>query len=163
MAVNVLTSSPKIWHVKNTDFFQLNWYGSDQWIWQRCCDADLNSVSARLPCSLLKGRPKRYFLDVYLTTLSETVISEIQNRWGQSFFAKYLKFIVNFKNAPGNWEKVFCFWVNCIWIGILKLSLLRTGYFSSAPNVLASSFRIWHMKNRDFFQLNWLGSNQWFW
>ena len=33
-------------------------------------------------------------------------------------------------------KKAFCFWDNCISIGIVKLSLLRRGYFSSAANVL---------------------------
>ena len=36
----------------------------------------------------------------------------------------------SFKNGAKNWEKFFCFGDNCIWIGIAKLSLLRTGYFS---------------------------------
>ena len=47
-------------------------------------------------------------------------------------FSKYLKFNLDFKNARRNWEKVYFFWDNCIWIGIVKLCLLRTGYFSSA-------------------------------
>ena len=79
------------------------------------------------------------------------------------FFSKCLKFKLDFKNAAKNWEKVFCFWDNCIWIGIVKLSLLRTGYFSSAANVLTSSPKILHVNKRDFFQLNFLGSDPWIW
>ena len=79
------------------------------------------------------------FLDIYLTTFSESVISEIQNLWGSSFFAKCWKFNIYFKNAAKNWEQVFCLWDNCIWIGIVKLSLLRTGYMSSAAKVLTRS------------------------
>ena len=79
------------------------------------------------------------------------------------FFSKYLKFIVDFKNATKNWENVFCFWDNCFWIGIVKLSLLRTGYFSSAANVLTSSPKILHVNKRNVFQLNWFGSDQWIW
>ena len=124
---NVLKSSPKIWHVKNRDFFQLNWLGSDQWIWRRCCEADLNSAWARLPCCLSKGRLKGDFLDIYLTTFSESVISEMQNLWGSSFDEKYLKFLVDCNNAPRNSQKVFCFRDNYIWNGSVKLSLLRTG------------------------------------
>ena len=37
---------------------------------------------------------------------------------------------------------------------VVKLSLVRTGFFSSAANVLASSLRIWHVKSRDFIQLS---------
>ena len=33
----------------------------------------------------------------------------------------------------------------------VKLSLLGTGYFSSAADVLTSSPKIWHVNNRDFF------------
>ena len=73
---------------------------------------------------------KHDFLDIYRSTFSECVISEIQYLWGSSFFSKYLKFLVNFKNTAKNWEKVFCSWDNSIWIGIVKLSLLRRRYFS---------------------------------
>ena len=52
-------------------------------------------------------------------------------------------------------RKIFSFWDNCIWIGIVKLSLLRTGCFSSEANVLRSSPKIWHVNKRDFFKFNW--------
>ena len=65
------------------------------------------------------------------------------------------KFNLDFKNAAQNWEKVFCFWGNCIRIDIVKVSLLRTGYLKSASNVLTSSPKIWHVNKRDFFRLNW--------
>ena len=87
----------------------------------------------------------------------------MQNLCGSSFYSKSLKVLVDCKNAPRNWEKVFCFWDNCIWIGIVKLSLLRTGYFSSTANVLTSSPKIWDIKKRDFFQLYFLVSDQWIW
>ena len=79
------------------------------------------------------------------------------------FFSKYLKFKLDFKNVGKNWEKVFCFWYHCIWIGIVKLSLLRTGYFLSAANVLTKSSKIFYVNKRNFFQLNWLGRDQWIW
>ena len=77
----------------------------------------------------------------------------MQNLCGSSFYEKSLKVLVDCKNAPRNWEKVFCFWENCIWIGIVKLSLLRTWYISSAANVLTRSSEIWHVKKRDFLKL----------
>ena len=58
------------------------------------------------------------------------------------FFFEYSKFFIDFKNSAKNWEKVLCFWDNCISIGIVKLSLLRRGYFSSAANVLRSSHKM---------------------
>ena len=63
-AANVLTSSPKILHVNKRDFFQLNFLGSDRWMWERCCDADFNSVWARLSCCLSKCPLKWDFLDI---------------------------------------------------------------------------------------------------
>ena len=79
------------------------------------------------------------------------------------FFSKGSKFQLDFKKAAKNNGKVFCFWDNCLWIAILKLSLLRTGYFSSAANMLTSSHKILRGNKRDFFQLQWLGSNQLIW
>ena len=94
---------------------------------------------------------------------SQSVTSEIQKRWGSSFFSTRSKFKLLFRKAAKNWEKVFCFRENYIWIGIVKLSLLRTGYFSSPGNVLTSSPQILHVNKRDFFQLNWFGSDEWIW
>ena len=73
------------------------------------------------------------------------------------FFPKYLKFNLDFRKAPRNGKKVFCFWANCIWICIVKLSLLRC--FPRAANVLISSLKILHANKRDFYQLNWRGSD----
>ena len=162
-AANVLTSSPMILHVNKRDFFRLNFLGSDRWIWSRWCDGDFNSAWARLQYCLSRHPRKWDFLNSCLTTFSESVTSKIQNLWGSSFDSKCLKFNVDFKNAAKNWEKVFCFSDNYIWTDIVKLSLLRTGYFSSVANVLTSSPKIWHVNKRDFFQLNWLGSDQWIW
>ena len=79
------------------------------------------------------------------------------------FFFKISKFNLDFGNGAGNSEKVFSFWDNCIWIGIVKLSLLRAGYFSLVANVLTSRSKILHVNTRDFFQLNFLGSNKYIW
>ena len=132
-----------------------------------CCDGDFNSVWARLPSCLSNHPLKRDLLDIYLTEFLESVILKLQNLWGGSFYAKcfseWSKFNLNWKNFRKNAEKVICLWDNCIWIGIVKLSLLRTGYFSSAANVLRSSLKISHVAKRDFLQLNFLGSNRWIW
>ena len=128
-----------------------------------CYDADVNSVWACLPYCLPKGLVKQIFLDIYLTTFSESVISEIQKLWGSSFFSKYSKFDVNFKIATKNWEKVFFSWDKCIWIGILNFSLLRAEYSSSVANVLRYSQKIWHVNKRNFFDYNFLASEQLIW
>ena len=76
-----------------------------------------------------------------------------------NFFSKYLKIKLDIKKASKNWQNDFCFWDNCFWTSIVKLSLLRTGYLSSASNVLNCTPKIWYVNKRDFFQLNWLGSD----
>ena len=68
-----------------------------------------------------------------------------------------------FQKFSQQFKKFFCFWDNCIWIGLIKLSLLRTGYFSSASNVLTSIPKIWHANKRDFVGHNFLASDQWIW
>ena len=57
-------------------------------------------------------------------------------------------------------EKKFCFWETCIWIGCVKLSLLRTEYLSSALNMLTNRLKVLNMSKKDFFQLNYLLSDQ---
>ena len=57
-------------------------------------------------------------------------------------------------------KKKFCLWDKFIWIGCVKLSLLRREYFSSAVNVLTNSFKILHNTKRDFLQLNYVHNDQ---
>ena len=78
-------------------------------------------------------------------------------------FSKWSKFQLDFKNTAKNWEKIFCFRDSFIWIAIVKLSLLRTGYFLWPANKLTSCPKIWHVNKRDSFQLNCLGSDKWIW
>ena len=126
-------------------------------------DADFNSAYAALQSCLSRQRLKRDFLGIYLNTFSESITSKIKNGWRSSSFWKGLKFNLDFKNEARNSEKVFCFWENSFWIGIVKLSLFRTGYFSSLANVLTSSPKIWHVNKRHFFVHNFLTSDKWIW
>ena len=105
----------------------------------------------RFTMLLVKRSSEPGLLHIFLTTFSDSVISKIRNLWRSSFCSKDLKFNLDFKNPAKTWEKVFCFWDNCIWISLSKLSLLSTGYFSSADNVLTSSPKIFHVSKRDFF------------
>ena len=159
----MLTSSPKIWHFNNRDFFQISSLDSDHWIWKSFCDAYFNSACVRVPCCLSKGPLKWDFLDIYLTTFSESFNSQIQNLWRSFFVSKYLIFHLDFKNSVKNWGRVLCLWENCTWIGIVKFSLLRTWYSSTAANVLTSSPKILYVDKRDFFQLNLFSSDRWIW
>ena len=77
---------------------------------------------------------------------------EITKSMRASFLSKCSKFHLDFKNAAKNGEKVFSIRDNCMWIGIVKLSLLRRGYFSSAANVLTSSPKICHVNKRNFLE-----------
>ena len=103
LAANVLRSCPKNWQPNKRDFFQLNLFSSDQLIWLKWCDAHFNSAWARFACCLSRGPPKRDFLDVYPTTFSESVISEIQNLRRSSFLSKCSKSKLDFKKAANNW------------------------------------------------------------
>ena len=96
----------------------------------------------------------------FVTTFSESLISELQKLWGSSFFSKSSKFRLDFKKAEKLQEKVFCFSDNFVWIGMVKFCLLRTGFFSSLANVLTNSPKIWHVNKRDFFELTFLASDQ---
>ena len=80
------------------------------------------------------------------------VILEIHRLWRSSFFWKCSKFNVYFQNGEKNWEKVFCFWNNSIWIGCVILSLLRRKHLLSTVNVLASSLKTLHSTTIDFSQ-----------
>ena len=159
---SVLTTSPNKWHVNRRDFFEHNFFASDQWICQKCCDTDFNSVCARLPCCLSKGSLKRYFLDIFLSKH----VFRVPN-FGNIQAVRVILFKKMFKililKMQQKIEKKNCFSDSCIWIGIVKLSLLRTGYFSLVANVLANSPKIWHVNKRDIFQINCLPSDQWIW
>ena len=128
-----------------------------------CCDVDFISAWAWFPYSLLEHPLKRDFLDIYLTAFSESLLSKIQNLWRSSSDWRCSKLNLDFKNAAKNTENFFCFWDNCIWIGIVKLFLLRTRYFSAAANVLTSSPKICHVNKMDFFEHNVLTSDKWLW
>ena len=57
-------------------------------------------------------------------------------------------------------DTAFCFSDNCIWIGCIKLTLLRREYLWLVVNVLTNSAKILHIPKGGFFQLNCLYSYQ---
>ena len=59
------------------------------------------------------------------------------------FIFPTFKISARFQKWSKKTRKIFILWDNCIWFGIAKLSLLRTGYLSSAANVLWSSQRFY--------------------
>ena len=79
------------------------------------------------------------------------------------FCFKTFKISVRFQKCSKKLRKSFFFSDKCIWIGIVKLSLLRTRYFSSVANVWTSSPNIWHVNRRDICKHNFLASYQWIW
>ena len=60
-------------------------------------------------------------------------------------------------------KNVFAFRDNCIWVGCVKLSLLRSQYFWPAVNMLKNSPEILPMTKGDFFELTCLHSDQQIW
>ena len=125
--------------------------------------SDFSTFWSDLPCCLSKGPLKQDFLDIYLTrffgmrsfgnTLAMRVI----------FFWKFWKYYRYFKNAEKNWEKVFTFRGNCIWIGYFTSFLLRREYYWLAVNVLKNSSEILLITKRDFSELNCFHSDQQIW
>ena len=73
------------------------------------------------------------------------------------------KILSRFKKCSKKLIETFCFSDSFIWIDIVELPLLRTGYFSSTANVLTSRPKIWDVDKRDLFEHNFLASDQWIW
>ena len=57
-------------------------------------------------------------------------------------------------------DPIISFRDNCIWIGYVKLYLLRREYMSLAVNMLTRGLKTSYITKRDFFQLNSLHSDQ---
>ena len=114
--VNVLKNSPKILPITKRDFFV------------KVVSFRFQHYLIPFPICLSKGPLKRDFLDIYLTTFFG--IRNFGNRSVMRviFFFKVAKFYLHFKNAEKYSHKAFCFLDNCIWIGCVKLSLLRREY-----------------------------------
>ena len=113
-----------------------------------------------LICCFSLGPLKRYFLEIFLIMFFG--VRNFENTWAVRviFFWKCSKFNLAFKNGASNWENVFSFWDNCIWIGCLKVSLLRREYLLWAVNVWRNSLKNLHITKREFLQLNCLHSDQ---
>ena len=62
-------------------------------IWDTCPGTVEICITNLLSYSLTTAK------SLYLTTFSESVISEIQKQWGSSFISKLSKFNLDFKNA----------------------------------------------------------------
>ena len=75
---------------------------------------------------------------------------------GHLFFPRRSKFDLHPKHSEKNRQKGFCFIYNWTPIACIKLSLLRTEYLSSVFNVLTNSPKIFHITQRNFFELNLL-------
>ena len=73
---------------------------------------------------------------------------------GYLFLKKCWKFNLDLKNARNSPGKVFGFLESCIYIGCVKLSLLRREYLSSVVHVLTNSPNFLHITKRDCFWLN---------
>ena len=97
---------------------------------------------------------KRRFLDSALAEIFTVCNSDIHQRWQTSFFPKCLKFDVDSRNWIKNWEKVYCFSDNCIWIGSCKFSQPWTGYLPSAVTVLTNTSKISPNTRGEIFQIN---------
>ena len=123
----------------------------------------ISTVLWAIPCCLLKVLLKQEFLDIYFTTyfgvrnFGNTSAMRVILFWNRS------KFNIDLKYEETSSENGFCFWVICILIGCIKLSLLRREYLSLAVNVLTNNPQNLHITKRYFFQLSFLHSDQKIW
>ena len=118
----------------------------------------LNSVWTRLPCWMSKGPLKRDFLDIYRTTFFG--VRNFENTSAMRvnvFFWKCSKHNLDCKNAEKYLESIFRFWDNCIWVGFVKLSLLRSECLQQAVNVLTNSPEITFSNSIAFKVINKYG------
>ena len=125
-----------------------------------CCGLDFCSLWGSLPCYSSKGLQKWDFLDIYLTTVFGVCNLKQISAMRVTFFWGCSKFYVHFENGGNKSEIFFSFTDNCIWIDCVKLSLLRRECCWPAVNVLKNSPKILPITKRDFFELNFLHSDQ---
>ena len=131
--------------------------------WQiilRFCISLTETFSNSITFSVINKYSKRSVIEIF-KQLSNHVFRSPQFRndisyEGRLFLENFWKINIDFKNREKNWEKVFCFCDNCIWIGCIRVSLLIREYLSSSVNVLTNTFKISHIFKRDFFKLNYL-------
>ena len=119
-----------------------------------------NSVSDHLSWSLSRSPLKWDIEDNYLSTCFGVRNFENTSFMRAIFFWKCSVFNENFRNVQNIWENVCCFWHKCISVGCVKFSLLKRECLSSAVNLLTNSLKIFHIPKRDFFQYNYLHSDQ---
>ena len=105
---------------------------------------------------------KQDFLDISLTTSFGVRNFGNTEAMRFIFFKKCSRIDVHFKNPKKkkNLRKNFFFLRSKHLNFCIKLSLLRTQYLSSEVGVLTNSIKIFHFTKTDFFQLNYLHSDQ---
>ena len=90
--------------------------------------------------------PKRYY-PKYISYVDYVFLENVQNLSNSQKWKKHCK-------------KGFCFSDNSMWIGSVKLSLLRREHLSLEVNVFTNSIKIFDIPKRVFFQVNCLLSDQ---
>ena len=162
-AVNVLRNSLKIFHITKRDFFQLSCLHSDHKNMIKVLSLRLKVLEPVYNVAFWRVVWNGDVLDIYLTTFSRVLNLGNTSAIMVIFFPKCLKLNIDFKYVKNRWEPICCFWDSCIWIGWVKLSLLRREYLSSAVNMLINSLTVLHITKRTFFRLNSLHSDQKIW
>ena len=75
------------------------------------------------------------------------------------FLSKSSKFNPDFKNKEQNREHFFLSYIVASELIMLKLSLLRREYLSSAVNILTNSLKVLHIAKKYFIYFNYLQSD----
>ena len=106
---------------------------------------------------------KRILSDIYLSTPFAVRSFKNIQPLRIIFLKKKFKIWLRFQKWKKQWGIPFPFSHICIWIGCVKLSLIRKEYLSSLVNVLINSPKIFCITKRDFSQLNLTHSDQLVW
>ena len=96
-----------------------------------------------------------FFSDLSAHAFCGSIISEINQLWGSSFFFKIFKIWHNFRNGAQKSENTFNIWDNCTFIGCVKHSFLpteNTCHWQSICDQTVSRFQILIRQNNS----NWI-------
>ena len=120
----MLTKSLKILDTTKTEAFELIFFQSDQKILQKYYRADLRNIwdpeTCWLSINVLTGGFFFFLVNPVFAVYNFRKKSPLR----LNFFLEYCKLYVDSVNAAKNWENIFWFWDNCIWIGGVRHSLL---------------------------------------
>ena len=161
--VNVLTNTVKIFSNTSGDIFLINFTENDKKTWSKRSQGNLARISHAFIYWLPKLVLKRCSWESFLTKI--ITVCNLGNMLAMTiiFSFKMFKISRSIDKWNKNWEKVFRFSDNCIWIGSWKFSQPWTVYLPSAVNVLTNIPKISFNTRGEIFQINFTQNDKQTW